>query len=468
MSYMYTLKFFSWGYMGHIFLVLVLKSMTAILESILNSTELTEDIQSSSGLDFLGNDLTTAMIATGDRMNSRLSSTTVSTVVTTTVSTVLGMSEAGVLKFSSILRTYVMPAIGLLGLIGNCLGAGVLRMQAKQQKLSIFWYLLALTSIDVLFLACAVIDGIPFNVQTFDKELSKYLIAHFRLGLSYIDVNCIHTARYFVVVMSCERLISVVRPLHVKNTWFAKHPKRISLACIIFNAIFLLPVPLNATVVLTDSGNTTDYAFTFKNYENFMAPWWVAEAVIHSFIPMAILVPVNIALPIFINRASRKLRASRNASQQESSSQQGKVTATVLVITINYIILSIPLVAAKWFQFISPEFNLHGRYRLVFWFFADVGKCLAYVNAANDFPIFFLVSRNYRAVFKNMYCGKCSGKSAKKHSDRSSTIRPGISKISAPGGGHETLSSTMSSQTVCQNWKIVCICLSLKYLYAYL
>ena len=410
-------------------------------ESIFN---LTDDMLTTSGPEIFNDDITAALDAT-----STASPAYTSSMATTAASTVhvLGMSESDILKFSSILRTYVMPAIGIIGLIGNCLGVGVLRTQAKQQKLSIFWYLLALVSIDVVFLLCAIIDGIPFNVRAFNPDLSRYLIAHFRLGLSYIDVNCIHTARYFVVVMSCERLLSVVRPLHVKSTWFARHPKRIVLACLLFNAIFLLPVPINATVVTIVTGNVTNYAFTFKNYETFMAPWWLAEAVVHSFIPMAILVPVNVALPISIYRASRGLRSSRSTTQKGQNSQQAKVTATVMVITINYIILSIPLVAAKWFQYIDPEFNLHGRYRLVFWFFADVGKCLAYVNAANDFFIFFLMSRNYRSVFKKMYCGRCSGKSAKKYLEKSSNgIEQGISNISLPGDSRETLSSALSSK----------------------
>ena len=413
--------------------------MTDLLETILNSTEGAETL------------LTTPSDAYGGTVNASAvfdsatdNSTFLPTTTTGVAMTVMGLTEPDVLKFSNILRTYVMPAIGLVGLIGNCLGVGVLRIQARQQKMSIFWYLLALTSIDVVFLACAIIDGIPFNVKAFDKQLSKYLIAHFRLGLSYIDVNCIHTARYFVVVMSCERLISVARPFHVKETWFAKHPKRISVACLLFNAIFLLPVPINATVVQIHSGNTTDYAFAFKNYENFMAPWWLAEAVVHSFIPMAILVPVNIALPIFFYKASQKLRASKT---QKENSQQGKITATVLVITINYIILSIPLVAAKWFQFIGPDYSLHGRYRLVFWFFADVGKCLAYINAANDFLIFFLVSKNYRAVFKKMYCGRWSSKPSLKYIERGISRNPTTSKQDVQAGSRETLSSTISGST---------------------
>ena len=412
--------------------------MAGSTETIFNSSERAESMMSTTSNEYGGTVNTSAVFDSGATENSTFS--TMATTVETM--TLLGMTETGVLKFSSILRTYVMPAIGIVGLIGNCFGVSVLRIQARQQKMSIFWYLLALTSIDIVFLACAIIDGISFNVKAFDKQLSKYLVAHFRLGLSYIDVNCIHTARYFVVVMSCERLISVVRPFQVKETWFAKHPKRISIACLLFNAIFLLPVPINATVVQIHSGNNTDYAFTYKNYENFMAPWWVVEAVVHSFIPMAILVPVNLALPIFFYRMSKKLRASKH---QKENSLQGKITATVLVITINYVILSIPLTAAKWFQFISPEYSLHGRYRLVFWFFANVGKCLAYINAANDFLIFFLLSKDYRAAFMTMYCRRWSRKPSQKYREGGGSLnRPTTSRNEWQAGSQETFASTIS------------------------
>lgn len=336
------------------------------------------------------------------------SGTFLATTPSMTNAYVPAIPEAHVVLFSHVTRSFVNPILSIIGCTGNSLGVGVLWRQARQQKLSIFWYLCALTIADVVFLVLGVVDGIPRVVSATDKELSKYLIAHFRTYLAWIDNTFLHTARYIVVVMSCERLISVVKPLHVKNTWFAKYPVRIVLACLAFNVIIASPLVVNAQVVTIRKGNSTEYIFTFKNYDNFMAQWWVAEAIIHSFIPMFILVPINIAIPVQFYRSSNKLQS---ALKKDGSQQQGKVTATVLTITFMYIFLSIPLLVLKVFQYVNPDFNMNGKYRLYFWFIADLSKCLAYINAANDFVVYFIVSNNYRDMFQKMYCGFCRRKS---------------------------------------------------------
>lgn len=365
----------------------------------------------------------------------------------------LGISESGIKMFSYIARTFLGPIVSIVGFAGNSLGVGVLWRQAKQQKLSIFWYLCALTMVDCIYLGLGVIDGIAFVVQAFDQELSKYLVAHFRLGLAYCDINCIHNARYIVLVMSCERLISVINPFHVKDTWFAKYPGRITFTCIFFNAIFYLPVVINSTVITVKDMNSTEYIFTFKNVETFMAQFWIVDAIIHSFIPMILLVAINIAIPVQFYRATIKLRSARSAT---SVSQQGKITATVLVITIMYIFLAIPIMVNTILQY-NPDFNTSGKYRLIFWFTANLGKCLAYFNAANDFLVFYLVSNNYRAVSRAMYCGPCrrdaiAQKPAQKThdtDDRSTGIDTGVRstgvKDSTSFGSKATLSSNLSS-----------------------
>ena len=350
----------------------------------------------------------------------------------------LAISEDGIKTFSYIARTYLSPIVGIIGFTGNSFGVGVLWRQAKQQKLSIFWYLCTLTFVDALFLALGVIDGIPHAVQAYDRQLAKYLIAHFRLGLAYCDITCIHTARYIVLVMSCERLISIVRPFHVKDTWFAKYPGRMMFACVIFNVLFLLPVVILATVVTKQVDGQIEYIFTFKSYDTFFAQYWIAEAIVHSFIPMFFMVTINIAIPVQFYRASTKLRDSRSSS---SVSQQGKITITVMAITLMYILLSIPLVVVKILQYAQPDFNMTGRYRLVFWFISDLGKLLAYFNSANDFLVFFVVSNSYRAVFKSIYCKRCSAQK-KLDTDDKATTR--IKETSA-FASKETLSSNIST-----------------------
>ena len=317
----------------------------------------------------------------------------------------LAISEYDIRKFSDVTKSFVNPILSIIGFAGNSLGVGVLWYQAKQQKLSVFWYLCALTIMDIVFLGSGIINGIHSVVKPFDLELSKYLVANFRLGLTYVDNILLHSARFVVVVMSCERLISVAKPLHVKDTWLAKYPLRIILLCLFFNTLFSLPFLINGKVIKLYVKNTTEYVFTFRNYDTFMTHFWVVEAIVHSFIPTVILVGINIAIPVKFYKAAAN-RATLSIASSVASSQQKKITATVMTVTVMNILLSIPILVVKFLQFVNPDFNMHGKYRLVFWFLADLSKCLAYVNAANDFIIYFLVSNNYRAVFRKMYCGR--------------------------------------------------------------
>ena len=323
----------------------------------------------------------------------------------------LAISEADVKQFSYVTRTIMTPIICLFGFVSNSLGVGVLKTQARQQQLSIFWYLFALTITDIMFLGQGLIDSIPrlgYVLGVFNADRSKYLMAHFRTGLAFFDMTFLHSARYIVTVMSFERLISIMSPLHVKNTWFAKYPMRIVIGCVIFNALIALPMLIFATVLTRQNGNTTEYIFTFKHYDEFMSRWWIVEAAFHNFAPMLFLVPINIAIPIKLYRASKFV----SALNRNISSQQRKVTITVMAITILYILLTIPLLVLKILQYVDPDFNMQGRYRLYFWFIVDLGRFLGYLNAANDFLVYFVVSNNYRSVFKAIYCQSCGGQPA--------------------------------------------------------
>ena len=335
---------------------------------------------------------------------------TFSSLVPAQVSLGLGISEAGIRKFSEVTKGFVNPLLSLIGFTGNILGVGVLWRQSKQQELSIFFYLGALTLFDIIFLLSGIVNSTHIFVKPFDPDLSKYLIASMRLGLAYVDNILLHSSRMMVLVMSCERLLSVVRPLHVKDTWLAKYPARIILAILLFNVAFSLPLVINGKVVTFSVNNATEYVFTFRNYDNFMSQYWVVEATVHSFIPMIFLICINIAIPIAFYKSAVKHRSMLNTSTNNAVNQQRKITATVMAITIMNIFLSLPIIGLKLLQFIEPNFNMHGSHRLVFWVIADITKLLAYINAGNDFIIFFIVSNNYRQLFRAMYCSCCQNR----------------------------------------------------------
>ena len=352
------------------------------------------------------------------------------------------ISETVVRTFSYIIKSYATPPVCMLGFIGNLFGVGVLWRQAKQQKLSIFWYLCVLTIMGIIFLGLGIVESIPVFVRIYDANLSKYLVAYMQRSLSYCNMISLHTARLTVVVMSCERLLSVARPLHVKTSWFAKYPVRLVMGCLLFNALFALPFVINGTVITQQKQNETVYMYTFKNYKTLMSKYWVVQVVVQSFIPMLILIPINIAIPVQFYRARKRLRTALESRKTGSSGIQRKITGTVLIITVLYILLSVPLIIIKLLQLINPNYSMVGKYRLVFWFFVDLGKFLAFVNAANDFLVFFLVSNNYRAVFKKMYCG-CYTQDVDGEKSLVQASTPSASHIN---GSSATLSSSLADK----------------------
>ena len=332
----------------------------------------------------------------------------------------LAISEVDVKMFSYLTRTFINPFICAFGFVSNSLGIVILKKQARQQKLSILWYLFSLTLADIMFLGLGIVDSIPRIgrvIGIFDADRSKYLIAHFRTVQSFFDQLSLHSPRYIVIVMSIERLISVLNPLHVKDTWFAKYPIKFVIACVTFNFLLALPMLILPTVITVQKGDITEYIFTFKYYDEFMSQWLIVMATFHSFVPMLILVPINIAIPLQLYRASKRSCALNN----NISKQQKKVTITVMAITTLYIFLSIPFLVSKVLQYVDPDFNMQGQHRLYFWFIADLGRCLSYLNGANDFIVYFIASNNYRMVFKAVFCKSCGGKAKLRRSYQSST-----------------------------------------------
>ena len=225
--------------------------MNATIEHVSFINESTNDYVTTDGLS--GH----AMASLHEEASSGVGTFTPTTESHMNETTQLAINEADVKRFSYLTRTFINPVICAFGFVSNSLGVGVLKTQARQQKLSIFWYLFAITIADIVFLGLGIVDCIPrlgHVIGIVDADRSKYLTAHFRTVQSFFDQTSLHSARYIVVVMSIERLISVMNPLHVKDMCFAKYPIKIVIACVIFNALLALPLLIFPTVITVQKG----------------------------------------------------------------------------------------------------------------------------------------------------------------------------------------------------------------------
>ena len=245
----------------------------------------------------------------------------------------------------------------------------------------------------------------------YNIEMAKYINAVAKPAVIYLDMVFSHTASAMIIVMSFERLLALVKPMTVKYTWFAKYPTKIIFVCILFNILFIMPYPINFEVVSFQSGNATEYSLRFREDVNdLMRNFMTVQRIVDNFIPVIILFGTNLAIPIKYYLISKRRLTALNMTSGQTR-QQMKITSTVFAVTFLYMLLQIPMIISLLLPYFDLEYSFDGEKKLVFWFFVDLGNVFTYVNAANDFLIYILVSRHYRSVFKLKYCSCCSRES---------------------------------------------------------
>lgn len=329
------------------------------------------------------------------------------------------LSKEAYENFGFISKLFVRPIICVLGLIGNLLGFGVLWKDTKQQKLSIYLYLCSLTSFDTAYLFVGLVRAIPQFIALYNDKEANYIEEHMKLGSIYVDMVLSHTTVAIIIVMSIERLMALVRPFTVKHAWIAKYPRRIIVLCFLFNIFFLLPYPIFFEVDYYDASNTTVYFLKFKeSATEFMDKFMLLQTIVDFIIPECVLLFTNTAIAVMYSRTMRHRETTLNMMSQGLMNKQTKITAAVFLITFMYFLLSLPNLFIKLMAFVDPEYSFNGKYKLVFWLFIDISNLFTYINAANDFVIYILVSNHYRRVFLRMYCkSRCCGGTRQQEDD---------------------------------------------------
>ncbi|XP_052799323.1 G-protein coupled receptor 183-A-like [Mya arenaria] len=337
------------------------------------------------------------------------------------------ISEESYNNFAFVSNVFVTPIICVSGMLGNCLGLGVLWRDTKQQKLSIYIYLLALTLFDTIYLLVGLIRSIPQYIRLHNEHMANYIEEHMKLGSIYIDMVLAHTGTGIIIIMSIERLLALVRPFTVKHTWLSKYPRGLIGVCFFVNVVFLLPFPICFEVdSYIGASNHTVYYLRFASWSKAPMDYFqLLQTFVDFFIPCVVVLATNIAI---IVAYSRMLKKRVSTLSVVTGGQQAKLTVTVFCITIMFFLLSLPNLFIKVLAFIDKEYSFDGRYKLAFWLFIDISNLFTYINAANDFAIYILVSTHYRMVFCDMYC-TCRWSSADEFSsatglDGSSERRP--------------------------------------------
>lgn len=326
------------------------------------------------------------------------------------------ITEENYHQMSFYINVIVTPVVCVFGVCGNVLGVGVLWTNSRQHRLTVYIYMCSLTLCDALYLFFGLLRSIPHIVKIYDAYRANFVEEHMKLGTIYIDVVLTYTSTHLVIVMAAERLYALIRPFTVKYCFLSRYPKTVISAIIALNMIFFVPLPLSFEVSsVTNIGHRTEYFLRFKpSSQPAMDRYMVIQTVVYNYIPAVILLVINISIPIAYSGVFKSRRSDLRMTRDHGR-RQIKITLMVLCITIMYLLFSLSDLFIKTLGFINSDYSFGGKYELVFWFFTDITNLLMYLNAANDFVIYILVSDHYRKILVRMYCSCFYSKKATLH-----------------------------------------------------
>lgn len=306
-------------------------------------------------------------------------------------------------RFAFTVNLILTPLICIFGLAGNIVGLRVLGKGSKNKRMTVYTYLLALMTFDILYLILGLSESITEAIAVFDRYLGHLVLEHFAFARSYIDSVLNHVSSALLIFMSLERFIALVSPFTVKDYKFSRYPGTFICVTLLLASIYLLPFILSVHVVAFENEeNRTEYSSEPKR--NYFIPFdkfLLFEAILLNYLaPLAVLT-LNVMIVVTYSRYLKQRSTTLTINQ---SDDQKKITVVVLCVAAMYILLSLPDVFIKTMLFIDDDYSFYGEFSIIFFFFISISDLMARINAATDFFIYVLVSSHHRAVFASMLC----------------------------------------------------------------
>lgn len=306
-----------------------------------------------------------------------------------------------------IFRSILTPAISVIGLAGNSAGLIFLRKELQHQKHNFHMYMQILLANNLALSLVSIVHVMPHVINYYDFYLSNSVERYFGSASLYLYKLFTHFTALIIIIMSFERLMSLIRPLTFSEIFLFRRPRLFLLLGFVLISIFLLPLPLCCEYVplINYENKTVFYRFPREDFMWFIGYFVFAQSLLLHFLAPVCILLINVSIPIayygYTKRLVKKLKSDEKRQQHQT-----KITTVTLMIVILYLLLSFPSMFAQSLDFIDEGYNYNGRFEHVFMFFISVGNFMTMLNSACDCAIYVFTSNSFLLKFELLCCSK--------------------------------------------------------------
>lgn len=258
--------------------------------------------------------------------------------------------------FPSQMAFVLFPCMVFTGVVCNTLIFVIMRRR-RMSHLSTCYYMgiLAIADTSVLLLGLSVMWLYFVN-----RKWSLLLQSNYACKvLSLVFYTVSDTSVWIVCMMSADRCIAVIRPLHASSICTVQRAR---------TSVFILVVcilTINVHFLFTHYLSSANECTTHEHFDFFIRRVWPwIDAAVYSAVPFIFLLTINLIIVhgLFQARQSTsKLQIHQSQRQRNrnklSSSMSRKLTTMLLAVTVFFLLTSFPMVCLQLYTNIHPQHN---------------------------------------------------------------------------------------------------------------
>lgn len=320
-----------------------------------------------------------------------------------------------------ILNSILSPAVCVFGLVGNLVGIIIARRKCSKVRTQNFQFYIQALFVNNIALCLATIGFLlRYVIENFDFYLANSIDRFIKVASLYLIKVFSHFAVGIIIMMSLERLFSLLRPYTFSQFCLFRHPRRIMGVGFFISGVYLLPLAFCCeTWTFTNNENQTVYEIVPRaNFRMVFSFFVFFHSIALFFVSPFFIFIINISIPIAYFGYTRRI--SKSPQENVRRKQQTKITVLTFSIVIFYLLLSIPSLFGLSLSFVDSRYSAIGSFYFIFDFFMSFGLFMTQANCGCDCVIYFLFSTKWLLKLKRVCCKnkKC------KQNDLSTVVTP--------------------------------------------
>nr|KAG5695688.1 hypothetical protein BaRGS_022365 [Batillaria attramentaria] len=292
--------------------------------------------------------------------------------------------------YDSVVKTMwqvMCPTVLLLGTFGNSMIILVLSKMVAEAS-----------AFPLLFMGLAVSDLILLWVVVFPRWLGEqfeYWIADEGEAackiMTWLEYTFVSLSAWLLAAMTAQRAVNIVWPLFRMRYLRPRLSAVVTIAVLVGASLIFNSFTLHSMTVVN---GTCWWSSEFENHVRLKIDW--IEIVLNGVLPSIVMVICNCLMIHAV------IQSAQNALDRCSATRPGmasRVTVTLIVVSLTFIVLTLPFYIMQMIQQRNPELEFNGPYV----FFFNLADVMWSINSAINFFLYIMTGAKFREEAKKLF-----------------------------------------------------------------